>query len=72
MSSGGGTMQINDSAIQQYIADYRDKTELAYKLDLNPSTLYNIAAGRRKPGRKVLVALSRHGLPTNQLLTEQE
>ena len=65
-------MQINDSAIQQYIADYRDKTELAYKLDLNPSTLYNIAAGRRRPGRKVLVALSRYGLPLHQLFTGGE
>jgi hypothetical protein len=57
IGSGGGAMRINDERIKQIITDYENKTELAYKTELSPATLYNIAAGRSKAGRKVLMAL---------------
>ena len=62
-------MEINESAIRQYISDYENKVELAYKLDLSVTTLYNIIAGRRRAGRKVLTALARNGLQLHQLFT---
>jgi hypothetical protein len=57
IGSGGGAMRINDERIKQIITDYENKTELAYKTELSPATLYNIAAGRSTAGRKVLMAL---------------
>ncbi len=65
-------MEINESAIRQYISDYDDKVELAYKLDLSVTTLYNIIGGRRRAGRKVLTALARNGLPMDKLFTGGE
>ena len=65
-------MEINESAIRQYISEYENKVELAYKLDLSVTTLYNIIGGRRRAGRKVLTALARNGLPLHQLFTGGE
>ena len=65
-------MQINDSRIRQIIATYENKIELAYKLELSISTLYNISAGRRKAGRKVLMALvNRLGVDFEELIIRE-
>jgi len=65
-------MRINDEAIKNYITAHPNKMELAYKLGLSLTTLIYIMQGKRKPGRKVLMAFINHGIPIDQLLTEQE
>jgi len=65
-------MRINDDRIREIVSEYENKTELAYRLELSIATLYNIAAGRRKAGRKVLMALvNKLGINFDELIIDR-
>ena len=63
-------MQINEERIRQIITESHSQKELADALKLSPSMLNHIIKGRRRAGRKVLVALVNYGIPFEELMEE--